>query len=47
MVEPINKNLTKPKNIVKNAPKYEIFKVEENKKIIDIVERILGLNSEK
>ena len=47
MVESINKNLTKPKNIVKNAPKDEIFKVEENKKIIDIVERILGLNSEK
>ena len=47
MVESINKNLTKPKNIVKNAPKDEVFKVEENKKIIYIVERILELNSEK
>ena len=31
---------------LKNAC-YEAFKVEENKKVIDIVERILELNSEK
>ena len=47
MVESINKKLTKLKNIVKNVPKDEISKVEENKKIIDIVERILELNSKK
>ena len=28
-------------------PKYEAFKVEENEKIIDIVERILELDNEK
>ena len=44
MVESINKKLTKLKNIAKNVPKDEISKVEENKKIIDIVERILELN---
>ena len=27
-------------------PKYSVFKIEENGKIIDIVERILELNSE-
>ena len=47
MVESINKKLIKLKNIVKNVPKDGISKVEENKKIIDIVERILELNSEK
>ena len=47
MVESINKKLTKLKNIVKNMPKDEVSKVEENEKIIDIVERILELNSEK
>ena len=47
MVESINKKLTTLKNIFKNVPKYEAFKVEENEKIIDIVERILELNSEK
>ena len=47
MVELINKKLTTLKNIFKNVPKYEAFKVEENEKIIDIVERILELNSEK
>ena len=47
MVESINKKLTKLKNIVKNVPKDEVSKVEENKKIIVIVERILELNSKK
>ena len=35
------------KNIVKDAPKDKASRVEENEKIIDIVERILELNSEK
>ena len=43
LVESINEKLTKMKNIVKNVPKYRF---EEDKKIIDIVERILELNSE-
>ena len=47
MVESIKKKLTKMKNIVKNVPKDEVSRVEENEKIIDIVERILELNSEK
>ena len=47
MVESINKKLNKMKKIIKNVPKDESFKIEENKKIIDIVERILELNSEK
>ena len=47
MVESINKKLTKLKDIVKNVPKDKVFKVEENEKIIDIVERILDLNNEK
>ena len=47
MVESINKKLTKMKNIVKNAPKDKVSRVEEDEKIIDIVERILELNSEK
>ena len=47
LVKSINKNLTKLKNIVKNVPKDKVSKVEENEKIIDIVERILELNSEK
>ena len=47
MVESINKKLTKMKNIVKNVPKDKVSRVEENEKIIDIVERILELNSEK
>ena len=46
MVESINKKLTKLKNIVKNVPKDEVSRVEENEKIIDIVERILELNRE-
>ena len=47
MVESINKKLTKMKNIVKNVPKDKVSRVEENEKIIDIVERILERNSEK
>ena len=35
------------KNTVKNVPKDKVSRVEENEKIIDIVERILELNSEK
>ena len=47
MVGSINKKLTELKNIVQNVPKDKVSKVEENEKIIDIVERILELNSEK
>ena len=47
MVESINKKLTKLKNIVKNVKKDEVSKVEENEKIIDVVERILEINTEK
>ena len=47
MVESSNKKLTKMKKIVKNVPKDEASKVKENEKIIDIVERILELNSKK
>ena len=47
MVNSIKKNLTKMKNIIKNVPENKTFKIEENKKIIDIVERILELNSKK
>ena len=42
----INKKLTKLRNIAKNVPKDKAFKIEENEKIIDIVERIFELNSE-
>ena len=42
----INKKLTEIKNLVKIVPKDKEFKIEENEKIIDIVERILDLNSE-
>ena len=41
----IKKALTKIKNIVKNVPKDRRFKIEENEKIIDIVQRILKLNN--
>ena len=47
LMESINKKLTKMKNIVKNVPKDKVSRVEENEKIIDIVERILELNSKK
>ena len=35
------------KTIMKNVPENKTFKIEENEKIIDIVERILELDSEK
>ena len=35
------------KKIIKVMPENKTFKIEENKKIIDIVERILVLHSEK
>ena len=47
MIESINKKLTKMRNIVKDVPKDKAFKIEENEKIIDIVEKILELNREK
>ena len=47
MVESINKKLNKMKKIIKNVPKDKVSRVEENEKIIDIVERILELNNEK
>ena len=47
MVKLINKNLNKMKKIIKNVPKDKQFKIEENEKIIDIVEKILELNKEK
>ena len=42
----INKALTKIKITVKNVPKDDLLKIEENEKIIDIIERILEYNSE-
>ena len=45
-VNSINEKQTKIKNIVTNLPKDKAFKIEENEKIIDIVERILEVNSE-
>ena len=47
LVESMNKKLTNMKNIIKNVPKDKVSRVEENEKIIDIVERILELNSKK
>ena len=47
IVESINNKLTKMKNIVKNVPRDQVSRLEENEKIIDIIERILELNSEK
>ena len=47
MVESINKSPNKMKKIIKIMPENKTFKIEENKKIIDIVERILVLHSEK
>ena len=47
IVKSINKNLNKMKKMVKNVPENETFNIEDNKKIIDIAERILELNSEK
>ena len=42
----INKQLTKIKNIVKNVHEDRRSKIEEDEKIIDIIERILDLNNE-
>ena len=42
----INKKLTKIKNIVKNVHEDRRSKIEEDEKIIDIIERILDLNNE-
>ena len=46
MVESINKKLNEMNKIIKNVPENKTFKIEENEKIIDIVERILELNRE-
>ena len=43
MVESINKKLTKLKNIVKNVPKDEVSKVEENEKKWMLLKRFLSL----
>ena len=45
MVESINENLNEMKKIIKNVPENKTFKTEKSEKIIDIVERILELNS--
>ena len=45
MVELINNKLTKLKYIVRKLPEND-NRVEENKKIIDIVEKILELNKD-
>ena len=42
----VNEKLNKLKNIAKNVPKDKAFKIEENEKIIDIVQTILELNRE-
>ena len=47
LLESVNKKLTKIKNIVKNVPKDIVSRVEDNEKIINIVERNLELNSKK
>ena len=47
IVESINETLNKMKKIIKNVPENKTFKIEENKRIIDIVEKILQLNREK
>ena len=40
----IKKALSKPQRIIDYVPKYNSFKIEENEKIINIVERILEFN---
>ena len=45
-VDIINIRLTKLKNGVKNVPKNDKLKSEENEKIIDVIEKIIELNSE-
>ena len=41
------KNLNKMQKIFKNVPENKTFKIKENEKVTDIVERILELNSKK
>ena len=41
------KNLNKMQKIFKNVPEDKTFKIKENEKVTDIVERILELNSKK
>ena len=45
-VNSINETLTKTKYIIKKVSKDKVFRTEQNEKIIDIVERIIELNSE-
>ena len=47
MIKSISKTQNKMKKVNKNVPENKTFKIEENEKIIDIVERILELNSKK
>ena len=42
----IKKSLAKIKNIVRKVPENKRLTIEENEKILDIVERILELNNE-
>ena len=44
-VDLIKEVLTKMKKVIENVPKDDVLKIEENEKIIDIVERILELNN--
>ena len=46
-IDTINKQLTKFKNSVKNMPKNDKLKSEENEKIIDVVEKILEFDRQK
>ena len=41
----IKKVLTKLKRIIENTPKDDAAKIEENEKIIDVVEKILQFNN--
>ena len=43
-VDLIKEVLNKMKKVIENVPKDDVLKIEENEKIIDIVERILELN---
>ena len=43
-VDSIKKLLSKLQRIIDYTPKYDVFKIEENEKIIDIVERIRYFN---
>ena len=45
-VNSVKKTLAKLKRETENTPKNEIYKIEENNKIIDIVEPILYLDAE-